>query len=657
MSVVETKNAAPPASGGATPQPDRPEWEAQSFFKQIGLGVPNAGAIAVAALGLAALYYANLYSFLLFHVLVETFSVLVAFAIFMFAWNTRAKLHNSSLILLGAAFLTIGAIDLLHTLSYKGMGIFTRFGADSATQLWIAARFIQAITFAAAPLFVNVRLPMGRTVCCYAGLLVVVVATVFVWPIFPTCYVDGVGLTPFKKIGEYIISAILLFGLASLSYRRKYYDDVVFRQLAISILLTIVSELMFTFYISTHGISNMVGHIFKLGAFWLIYKAIIETGLQRPYALLFRELAQSGRRYRDLVHTLPTGICEITPDQRVTYINPAGLRIFGFAAEDFRQGTRLDLLLEAPDQERAHQRMDKLLQGQAVGGTEYSIRRKDGSKADVIVYSFPIFEEGRLKSIQASITDVTEFKRLQGRLQQAHKMEAVAVLAGGMAHEINNKLMGIVGRIEVLKLNMPKKPVSDADLADILNSCDRIAALIKYLLAYARGGRYRSERIDLTRFLQKIMPAIKSQIGPRVLISCDLPAGMPQIWADPVQLQMVVEEIMRNSAEAIATDGRIDLRLQAMAIDAAQAPQYVDLAPGHYLCLEVEDTGRGIDERMLPNIFEPFYTDKFMGRGLGLAAAHGIVKNHGGWIGIDSRPGHGTRVRILLPAAPQGEEA
>ncbi len=626
-----------------------------SFFKQIGLSVPNTGAIAVAALCLAGLYYANLYSFLLFHVLVEIFSVLVAFAIFMFAWNTRANLHNNSLILLGAAFLAIGAVDLLHTLSYKGMGIFTRFGADSAAQLWIAARYIQSITLAVAPLFVNVKLPMARAVCFYVGILMLVIATVFVWPIFPACFVDGVGLTPFKKISEYIISAILVIGLAILSRQRKSYDDVVFRQLAISILLTIVSELMFTFYIDVYGISNMVGHLFKLGAFWLIYKAIIETGLQKPYALLFRELVQSGQRYRDLVVTLPTGICEITPDQRVTYINPAGLKIFGFTTEDVGHGLRVDLLLETSDQERARQRMDKLLQGRAVGGTEYCIRRKDGSKADVIVYSFPVFEDGKLKIIQTSMTDVTEFKRLQGRLQEAQKMETVAVLAGGMAHEINNKLMGIVGHIEILKLNMPKEPVSDADLTDILKGCDRIAVLIKYLLAYARGGRYRSESIDLTLFLQKIMPEIKQQITPQIIISCDLPAGLPKIWADPIQLQMVVQEIVRNSAEAIETSGSIVMTLQSRAIDDTQTGQYIDLEPGSYLSLEIQDTGRGIDTQMLPHIFEPFYTNKFMGRGLGLAAVHGIVKNHGGWIGIDSKPGQGTRVQILFPVAAQGD--
>lgn len=624
-----------------------------NFFQKVGLSVPHAASIAGAGLCLAILYYANLYNFLLFHVLIEIFSVLVAFAIFLFAWNTRANIHNKSLVLLGAAFLAIGAVDLLHTLSYKGMGVFTGFGANTPTQLWIAARYIQGITLAVAPLVVTFKISMTRTVFFYVGILMLVIVTIFFWPIFPTCYVDGVGLTPFKKISEYIISTILLIGLVILSRRREHYDAIVFRQLVTSILLTIVSELMFTFYISVYGISNMVGHLFKLGAFWLIYKAIIETGLQRPYALLFRELAQREQRYRDLVLTLPTGVCEITPDRRVTYINPAGLQIFGFTEEDVRQGLSLDVILDTADQERARQRMDKLLQGQAIGGAEYCVLRKDGSKADLIVYSFPIFEDGRLKTIQTSMTDVTEFKRLQGRLQEAKKMETVAVLAGGMAHEINNKLMGIVGRIEVLRINRTQKPVSDADLADILASCDRIAALIKYLLAYARGGRYSSGIIDLTPFLQKILPKIGNRISPRVHLSWDLPAGLPKISADPVQLQMVVEEIVHNSAEAIETSGRIEIHLQSRPIDAVQAGKYFGIQPGTYLDLEVRDTGRGMDEEMLQHIFEPFYTDKFVGRGLGLAAVYGIVKNHGGWIGVDSKPGRGTRVQILFPVAMQ----
>jgi signal transduction histidine kinase len=247
------------------------------------------------------------------------------------------------------------------------------------------------------------------------------------------------------------------------------------------------------------------------------------------------------------------------------------------------------------------------------------------------------------------MTDVTEFKHLQSRLQDARKMETVAALAGGMAHQINNKLMGIVGRIEVMRTNLAKRAISDADLVALLEGCDRIALLIKYLLAYARGGRYHSESIDLGRYLQKILPDLQKQIPPDILVSWDVPPGLPSIWADPVQLQMLVEEIVRNSAEAIEGSGRIDLTLHSTSLDAARVGPDAELAPGSYLSLEVRDTGRGIEPRMLPHLFEPFFTDKFMGRGLGLAAAHGIVKGHGGWIGIDSKPGQGTRVQILFP--------
>ncbi len=235
------------------------------ILQQIGFpGIDGRTLIAI-GLSLVVLYYTNLYSFLLFHVLIEIFSIVVAFTIFMFAWNTRTKIHNSSLILLGAAYLVIGAVELLHMVSYKGMGVFKAFGADTATQLWITARYIESFTLAVAPLFATKKITMPQAIAVYVVLFILVIATIFIWPVFPTCFVDGTGLTPFKKISEYIIAAILLIGLVNLIHQRKYFDGVVFRMLVVSILLTIASELMFTFYISVYGISNLVGHYFDAG--------------------------------------------------------------------------------------------------------------------------------------------------------------------------------------------------------------------------------------------------------------------------------------------------------------------------------------------------------------------------------------------------------
>ncbi len=615
----------------------------------MGFPALNARSMVAAGFCIAGLYFANLYSFLLFHVLIEIFSVIVAFAIFMFAWNSRDKIHNSSLILLGAAYIAIGVLDLLHTFSYKGMGVFQTYGANTATQLWITARYMESLTLATVPLLVGRNITMSRALGVYAGMLTLVIATVFIWPVFPTCFVDEVGLTPFKKISEYIIAAILLLGLANLVRRKDHFDPAVFRMLAVSLIFTIASELMFTFYISVYGISNLMGHLLKLGSFWLIYKAIIETGLQKPYALLFRELARSEKRFRDLIDTLPTGVCEIDPDLQFTYVNPAGLKIIGYDHEDLQAGINLDMILDDKGREKAKARLNELTKGRPLESTGYDLLRKDGTTVEVIVNTSPVFRDGALKTIQVSLTDVTEFNRLQRCLQQARKMEAVGILAGGMAHEINNVLMGVVGGIEVIKFNALKKDAPAVDYATVLAGCDRIAGLVRQLLAYSRGGRYRCENIDWSAYLPKTLKEIEAALNPAIHLTCDIAAGLPGISADPTQLKMVITEIVTNAAEAIDGTGRIDIELQAREIDDDQARQRPGLQPGRYVLLRVRDTGKGMDAETVQHIFEPFFSKHFPGRGLGMAAVYGIVKNHGGWIGVASQVCQGTTVRILLP--------
>jgi PAS domain S-box-containing protein len=604
-----------------------------------------------AGLVLAALYFTSLYNFLLFHVLIETFSVIVAFAIFMFAWNTRDKIHNGSLILLGASYLAVGAVELLHAVSYKGMGVFNTNGADTATQLWIAARYIESVSLAAVPIFATRKLSMPKALFVYGLVFMLVVATVFVWPVFPTCYVAGTGLTPFKKVSEYIISAILLVGLAGLIRRKSHFDSRVFRLLGASVVLTIAAELMFTFYISVYGISNSAGHFLKLASFWLIYKAILETGLQRPYTLLFRELARSERRYRDLVDGLPIGVCRIDPDFRLTYINPAGRKMIGYEEEDIRQGIDLDMILYPEDREKKQRRLGELFNGHSIGSTQYRLQRKDGSQADVIVNSRPVYSDDRLKAIQTTLTDVTELYQLQRRLQQSQKMEAIASLAGGMAHEINNLLMGVVGRIELMRLDAAKHDMHSSGFDEVLVGCERIAELIRQLLAYSRGGRYQSKPIPMAEFIQTVLAENRNRFNPKIRLAYTAAADLPTISADPIQLEMVVSAIVNNAVEAVDDSGRIEIDLQARDIDQDQSGRRPGMQPGRYLRLSVEDNGKGMDAATLQHIFEPFYTSKFTGRGLGMASVYGIVKNHGGWIGVDSVQGRGTTVRIYWPVS------
>jgi PAS domain S-box-containing protein len=242
---------------------------------------------------LLGLYLSSLYNYLLFHSLAEIFSIVIACGIFMIAWNSRRFLDNNYLLLIGIAYLFVGGFDLIHTLAYKGMNIFQGYETNLPTQLWISARYMESLSLLIAPLFLRRKLKVNLVFLTYAAASTLLLLFIFYWDIFPTCFIEGIGLTPFKKISEYIISLILLASIVLLLMNRRDFDKNILQWVVWSIIVTIASELAFTFYIDAYGFSNLVGHCFKILSFYFIYKALIETGLSKPYDLLFRNLKKS----------------------------------------------------------------------------------------------------------------------------------------------------------------------------------------------------------------------------------------------------------------------------------------------------------------------------------------------------------------------------
>lgn len=236
----------------------------------------------------------SFYDYLLFHVAVEFASIVISISIFMLAWNARKFMSNNYLLLFGIASLFIGIIDFFHTMSYRGMPLFDDFGANLATQLWIAARFMQGITLLIAPFFLNRRLRPRLTLAIYAVITIVIFDLVLAG-FFPKCFIEGEGLTTFKIVCEYIISIILVGAIYFLYKKRNEFYSHVYSLLIAAIILMIFSELSFTLYVSTHGFPNLVGHIFKAAEFFLIYMAVFQTGLTKPYRFIFKKLHDSNR--------------------------------------------------------------------------------------------------------------------------------------------------------------------------------------------------------------------------------------------------------------------------------------------------------------------------------------------------------------------------
>lgn len=245
------------------------------------------------AIILVGLYLTSLYNYLLFHSLAEIFSIIVIWGMFLIVWNSRKYMEEDFLVFIAIAYLFIGLLDLLHTLSYKGMNIFTDYDFY-ANQLWIAARYLESLTLGVAFVFFHTKKKLNPILifALYSLITAAIISSIFSFKIFPICFVEGTGLTPFKKVSEYIISFILLADILLLLRHKHQFENKIFKYLIISIIFTIISELAFTFYIDNYGFSNLVGHFFKIFSFYLIYKAIIETGIVRPYDIIFRELKQ-----------------------------------------------------------------------------------------------------------------------------------------------------------------------------------------------------------------------------------------------------------------------------------------------------------------------------------------------------------------------------
>ena len=252
--------------------------------------------LAPYALGLAilfGLYLTQRYSYPLFHSLAEAFSIVVAFTVFAVFWNARSFLANACYLLIGVAYLFVAFVDLTHMLAYDGMTIFKGFGPDLAIQLWIVARYVQSISMLAAILLIGRRINPGYLLAGYAVLVSFLYATIFYWRVFPECFNPETGLTHFKIASEYIICLLLLVSLILLIGRRDAFDRSVFGLLTASIVVTIASELAFTFYKELYGWQNLLGHYLKIVAFYLVFRAFVEVGLKKPYALLFRDLQQA----------------------------------------------------------------------------------------------------------------------------------------------------------------------------------------------------------------------------------------------------------------------------------------------------------------------------------------------------------------------------
>jgi len=369
-------------------------------------------------------------------------------------------------------------------------------------------------------------------------------------------------------------------------------------------------------------------------------------------------LRRSEENYRVLFQESLDGILVIA-DGCLVSANPAAADIY---AMPLRQLVGRDIMdLVPPEEQDAVARsMQSVLAGKPDPERDrrYRVQRADGTIGLIEVLSKRIDWEGR-PAVQAIIRDVTQRVRLEEELRQAQKMEAIGLLAGGIAHDFSNLMTGILCHADLLKAENPS-PEDVREAATLIEgAAQRATELTSQLLGFARRGARQDVTVDLNATVETTVRFLSRSLDPRIRVSTRFCREKALVQGDPVQMEQVVLNLAMNARDAMPDGGQMTFIVQTLDVGTEDCIRRPGAEPGRYVALGVEDTGRGMSEATRGRVFEPFFTTKPPGKGtgMGLAMVYGIVKDHGGWVEVDSEPGRGTTFRVFLPAAEPAEVA
>ena len=598
--------------------------------------------VAFGLLVLSATALTRLHSYLLFHSVAELFSIVVAAAVFIYAWNARHLIKNNYLLIIGVALLFGGFIDLLHTLSYEGMGVFAGSDSNLPTSLWIAARYLQAGSFLLAPLLIEKHLRPRFIFSAYLLVTAFLLLSIFYWDIFPVTYIQGSGLTPFKIISEYVISLVFLLGAAALWWKRAAFAPRIWGLMMIAIFATILSELAFTQYIGVYGTANMVGHLLKIVAFYLIYESILITGFQQPITVLFQDLSRANQALREsenLFRLLADNAGDIVfryrlpPQAGYEYISPSVTRITGYTPEEHYSDAQLLHRFVHPDDMAELNSI--LSQMEKMQASPFILRwiRKDGRMIWIeAVFTLVRDDEGHPVAAQGAARDITERKRVEQLKDD---------FIGMVSHELRTPLTVITGAIQTAMDKRVSQTDRSALLEDALWGAYSLDNMLENMLELSRhqASRLRLGKKNISA-AEVIMVTVNKILSrhPGRKAELDVPNKLPPVSIDPQRLERILSNLLDNAFKYSGDDDKVSV---FAALDDA------------YLTIGVRDEGIGITSADMELLFEPFNRlrpeEQVNGIGLGLVVCKRLVEAHGGRIWAESEPGHGATFKFTIP--------
>lgn len=373
------------------------------------------------------------------------------------------------------------------------------------------------------------------------------------------------------------------------------------------------------------------------------------------------ELRRSESRFRALAELLPQTVFEMSMDGRLTFVNNNALLVFGYSREDFEKGLYAIDMIAPEDRQSAQAMLQAILRDNAdFEGRKYSAIKKDGTIFPVLIYSTLNTDGGGETGLRGIIIDISEQEKLaqekvklEEQYNQAQKMDAVGRLAGGVAHDLNNMLSPIVGYGELLLDAMPDGSPNRHAIEQIFSAGQRAKDMVRQLLAFSRKQALKIKSINIYEVLAGFEKLLDRILRDDVKLELKLSRGIPNILADPGQMEQVVMNLAINAQDAMPDGGKITIEVGTVLLEQEDVDLYAVASPGLYVVLTFSDTGHGMTLDIQERIFDPFFTTKGQGKGtgLGLATVYGIIKQHNGSIRVYSEPGTGTVFNIYFPAA------
>ncbi len=367
------------------------------------------------------------------------------------------------------------------------------------------------------------------------------------------------------------------------------------------------------------------------------------------------QLLSANERLRAIINASPLAIITLARDGAIRTWNSAAERIFGWSAEEVMSCT--GPYLAAPAFTAFRALLDQVFTEGTCATTELDCPGKDGPEISISVSMAPVWSgTGAVVEAIAVAEDVTSRKQADRLLRERQRLESIGMLAGGLAHDFNNLLTAIMGGADLALAAVSRRHPAREYLASVVAASKRAADLTRQLLAYSGRGRAVIERVDISEVVMDAARLTQSSIPAPIEVRLRMAPALPPVEADRTQIEQLAFNLILNAAEAIgAGAGEITIATGLERLDGLPAELAFDSSTtfraGAYVYVDVRDTGCGVDAQTRARLFDPFFSTKAVGRGLGLPAVQGIVRGHKGLATLSSTPGSGTAFRVLLPAA------